>query len=49
LDKSPSRNQKKHALANEIVEVYSENFFKEIERISALVTEYNYIAMVLSL
>jgi hypothetical protein len=43
-----SGTQKKHNLSNEIVEVYHDNFFKEIERIAALVPEYNYISMVSS-
>jgi hypothetical protein len=39
--------QKKHNLSSEIVEVYHDNFFKEIERIAALVPDYNYVSMVL--
>lgn len=32
--------------APEVVEVYMQNFFEELERVSNLVEEYNYIAMV---
>jgi hypothetical protein len=31
---------------SEIVEVYMDNFYKELERIEALVQDYNFIAMV---
>lgn len=43
---SKTITQKKHNLSSDIVEVYHDNFFKEIERISSLVPEYNYISMV---
>lgn len=43
---SNSKNGKKHNLSTDIVEVYHDNFFKEIEKIASLVPEYNYISMV---
>ena len=42
---SMSKN-KQHNLSSEVVEVYADNFFKEIDKISSLVSEYNYISMV---
>lgn len=43
---SSQKNKKHHNLSNDIVEVYSENFFKEMERIASLISEYNYVSMV---
>jgi hypothetical protein len=43
---SASKNKKAHNLSSDIVEVFSDNFFKEIERIASLIPEYNYISMV---
>lgn len=37
--------KKTHHLAADIIEVYNDNFFKEMEKIMSLVPEYNYIAM----
>jgi hypothetical protein len=34
------------SLANDIVEVYDENFFEEITKMAELSTEFNYVAMV---
>lgn len=32
-------------MSSDIVEVYMDNFYKELERIASLVSEFNYIAM----
>ncbi len=40
------KEKKSHHLSSDIAEVFSDNFFKEMERMAALIPEYNYISMV---
>ena len=41
-----NRKQSSLTLAADVVEVYQENFFEEIDHISMLAQQYNYISMV---